>query len=97
MDARELELLAAAAICDAGISLPLEVAFRRRPVRVTMRIPVTWSLVRVSRLYLKMGVTRRSMTATRPTNVSASSPGTGGTSAASWRPASCAARCWDGC
>lgn len=57
MDARELELLAAAAICDAGISLPLEVAFRRRPVRVTMRIPVTWSLVRVSRLYLKMGVT----------------------------------------
>ncbi|WP_277122316.1 hypothetical protein [Bacteroides ndongoniae] len=54
---KELELLAAVALADGGISLPLSLTFRRKPVRVTMKIPSTRSLIRVSRMYLAMGVT----------------------------------------
>lgn len=53
----ELELLAAVALADGGISLPLALILRRRPVRVTMKIPSTRSLIRISRMYLAMGVT----------------------------------------
>ena len=53
----ELELLAAVALADGGISLPLSLTFRRKPVRVTMKIPSTRSLIRISRMYLAMGVT----------------------------------------
>ena len=56
MTPRDIELLAAAAIRDRGISLPLRTIFRRKPLRLTMRIPVTQGLIRVSELYLKMGV-----------------------------------------
>lgn len=57
MKANELELLAATALTDGGISLPLRTVVRGRPLRVTMRIPTTGSIVRISRIYLRMGVT----------------------------------------
>lgn len=56
MTPRDIELLAAAAIRDRGISLPLRTVLRRKPLRLTMKIPVTMGLIRVSELYLKMGV-----------------------------------------
>ena len=56
MTPRDIELLAAAAIRDCGISLPLRTVLRRKPLRLTMRIPVTQGLIRISELYLKMGV-----------------------------------------
>lgn len=56
MTSRDIELLAAAAIRDCGISLPLRTVLRRKPFRLTMRIPATQGLIRVSELYLKMGV-----------------------------------------
>ena len=59
MTPKEIELLAAAAVRDAGISLPLAVCFRRKPLRVTMKIPVTASLIRVTELYHRMGVTAK--------------------------------------
>ena len=59
MTQKEIELLAAAAIRDAGISLPLVVTFRRRPLRVTMKIPATMNLIRVTELYHRMGVTSK--------------------------------------
>ena len=59
MAPKEIELLAAAAIRDAGISLPLATTFRRKPLRVTMKIPSTASLIRITELYHKMGVTAK--------------------------------------
>ena len=56
MTSRDIELLAAAAIRDFGISLPLRTVLRKKPFRLTMKIPVTMGLIRVSELYLKMGV-----------------------------------------
>lgn len=56
MTPRDIELLAAAAIRDCGISLPLRTVFRKKSLRLTMKIPVTQGLIRVSELYLKMGV-----------------------------------------
>lgn len=56
MTPRDIELLAAAAIRDSGISLPLRTVFRKNPFRLTMKIPVTQGLIRISELYLKMGV-----------------------------------------
>ena len=59
MTPKEIELLAAAAIRDAGISLPLAVTFRKQPLRVTMKMPSLRSLIRVTELYHKMGVTAK--------------------------------------
>ena len=62
MTSRDIELLAAAAIRDCGISLPLRTVFHQRPFRLTMRIPVTQGLIRISELYLKMGVRAKDYT-----------------------------------
>ena len=59
MAPKEIELLAAAVIRDAGISLPLAVTFRKQPLRVTMKVPSLRSLIRVTELYHKMGVTAK--------------------------------------
>ena len=59
MTPKEIELLSATVIQDMGISLPLKVYFRRRPLRVTMKVPVTRSFIRVTELYHKMGVTAK--------------------------------------
>lgn len=57
MEARDIELLAGIALCDGGISLPLHTVLRRRPFRVTMRMPTTRSWIRVSMMYSRIGVT----------------------------------------
>lgn len=59
MTPKKIELLAAAIIQDMGISIPLKVFFRRRPLRVTMKVPVTRSFIRITELYHKMGVTAK--------------------------------------
>lgn len=59
MTSKEIELLAAAVIRDAGISLPLAVTFRKQPLRVTMKVPSLRSLIRVTELYHKMGVSAK--------------------------------------
>lgn len=57
MEANEIELLGALALLDDGISLPLHTVFRRKPFRLTMKIPVTRSFIRASKAYLSIGVT----------------------------------------
>ncbi len=58
MDEGKIRLAASAAMSDSGVSLPLRTVLRKKPVRVTMRIPTTQSFLRVARLYNGMGVTR---------------------------------------
>ena len=55
MSPKETELLGATALLGGGISLPLQTLLGT--VRITMRIPNTEDLLRISRMYLKMGVT----------------------------------------
>ena len=57
MEAREIELMAGTFLSDGGISLPLHTCIRKRPFRVTMKTPTLRSLLRISGMYLKMGVT----------------------------------------
>lgn len=59
MTPKDIELLAATIIQDMGISIPLKVYFRRRPLRVTMKVPVIRSFIRITELYHKMGVTAK--------------------------------------
>lgn len=54
---RNIEMLAGITLENEGISLPLHTVLRRKPFRVTMKIPSTRSLIRASRRYLKIGVT----------------------------------------
>lgn len=55
MSPKETELLGATALLGGGISLPLQTLLGT--VRITMRIPSTEDLLRISRMYLEMGVT----------------------------------------
>lgn len=57
MENRVIELMAANALVDGGISLPLKTVLREKPFRITMKIPTTRSMIRISGLYLKTGVT----------------------------------------
>lgn len=61
MQARETELLAAVALTDGGISLPLRTVLRNKPFRLTMKMPTTRSLIRISRLYLEIGVSPKEL------------------------------------
>ena len=56
MDGAKVRLAAAAALADMGVSLPLHTVLRRKPIRLTMRIPTTQSFIRISRLYNGMGI-----------------------------------------
>lgn len=57
MEANEIQMLGAVALLDDGISLPLYTVLRRKPFRLTMKIPVTRSFIRASKAYLSIGVT----------------------------------------
>lgn len=57
MEANEIQMLGAVALMDSGISLPLYTVLRRKPFRLTMKIPTTRSFIRASRAYLSIGVT----------------------------------------
>lgn len=57
MEANEIQMLGAVALLDDGISLPLHTVLRRKPFRLTMKIPVTRSFIRASKAYLSIGVT----------------------------------------
>ncbi|MBD5346487.1 MAG: hypothetical protein HDR92_05075 [Bacteroides sp.] len=63
---REIEIEAADALLDVGVSLPLlriRLPFRRKPVqiRLTMRRPCLGNQIRIARLYLETGVTHEEM------------------------------------
>lgn len=63
---REIEIEAADALLDVGVSLPLlriRIPFRRKPVqiRLTMRRPCLGNQIRIARLYLETGVTHEEM------------------------------------
>ena len=57
MKAQDIELLAGVSLSDGGISLPLHTVLRKRPFRITMKTPTTRSLIRISKRYLRIGVT----------------------------------------
>ncbi len=64
---RQIEIEAADALLDVGVSLPLlrfMIPFRRKPVqiRLTMRRPCLGNQIRIARLYLETGVTHEEMT-----------------------------------
>lgn len=63
---RYIEIEAADALLDIGVSLPLlrvKVPFRRKPLvlRLTMRRPNLGSQIRIAKLYLKTGITFEEM------------------------------------
>ena len=63
---REIEIEAADALLDVGVSLPLiriKIPFRRRPLRIrmTMRRPCLGNQIRIARLYLETGVSHEEM------------------------------------
>ncbi len=63
---REIEIEAADALLDVGVSLPLlqvKIPFRRNPVRVRliMRRPCLGNQIRIAKLYLETGVTHEAM------------------------------------
>ncbi len=58
MKRQSFEIEAAEALLDVGVSLPfLKIPFTRRAIRLTMKRPCLGNLIRISRLYLQMGVT----------------------------------------
>lgn len=62
----EIEIEAADALLDVGVSLPLlqvKIPFRRNPVRVRliMRRPCLGNQIRIAKLYLETGVTHEAM------------------------------------
>lgn len=63
---RQVERETADALLDVGVSIPLKsfrLPFRKKPVqlRVTMRRPTMNGVIRISREYLKMGVSSEEM------------------------------------
>lgn len=58
-DGKEIELLGATALLNGGISLPLQTLFGT--FRLTMKIPSTEDLLRISAMLLKIGVTKEEL------------------------------------
>lgn len=63
---REIEIEAAEALLDVGVSLPLlriKIPFRGKPfqIRMTMRRPCLGNQIRIAKLYLETGVTHEEM------------------------------------
>lgn len=63
---KEIEIEAADALLDVGVSLPLlriKIPFRRKPlqIRLTMRRPCLGSQIRIAKLYLETGTTHEAM------------------------------------
>ena len=68
MDARRIEIEAADALLDVGVSLPLfrirlPFARRSRSIRLTMRRPSLGSQIRIAKKYLSLGFTYEEMEA----------------------------------
>lgn len=66
MNSGTVEIEAADALLDVGVSLPLlqiKMPFRRKPfqLRLTMRRPCLGSQIRIARLYMQTGVTHADM------------------------------------
>lgn len=61
---RSVETEAAEALLDIGVSLPFfRLPLMRQPIRLTMKRPCLGNLIRITKLYLQMGVTCRQMEA----------------------------------
>lgn len=63
---KEIEIEAADALLDVGVSLPLlriKIPFRRKPfqIRLTMRRPCLGNQIRIAKLYLETGTTHEAM------------------------------------
>lgn len=59
---RSVQIEAAEALLDVGVSLPfLKLPFRKRPIRLTMKRPCLGNLIRITKIYLQIGVTYRQM------------------------------------
>lgn len=59
---RNIEIEAAEALLDIGVSLPfIRIPFSRRAIRLTMKRPCLGNLIRICRLYLQIGVTYQQM------------------------------------
>ena len=63
---KNVEIEAAEALLDVGVSLPFlqfKMPFRKKPVsiRVTMKRPCLGSQIRIARLYLQLGITYEEM------------------------------------
>jgi hypothetical protein len=84
MKAQDIELLAGISLSDGGISLPLHTVLRKRPFRITMKTPTTRSLIRISKRYLRIGVTPEEYDAYDQTSVSGLSSCMERTSAVLW-------------
>ena len=58
MSRRNVEIEAAEALLDVGVSLPfLKIPFTKRVIRLTMKRPCLGNLIRICTLYLQLGVT----------------------------------------
>ncbi|WP_418981726.1 hypothetical protein [Alistipes sp.] len=59
---RAVEIEAAEALLDIGVSLPFfRLPLMKRPIRLMMRRPCLGGLIRISKLYLQMGITYKQM------------------------------------
>lgn len=59
---RAVEIEAAEALLDIGVSLPFfRLPFVRRPIRLTMRRPCLGNLIRIAKLYVELRVTCKQM------------------------------------
>jgi len=62
MKRQSLEIEAAEALLDIGVSLPFfKIPFTRKVVRLTMRRPCLGGQIRLARLYLQIGITYEEM------------------------------------
>lgn len=57
MTDKEIKTAAAISMLNDGISLPLYLFGKKRPVRVTVKMPTFGSLIRIGKLYEQLGVT----------------------------------------
>ena len=60
---KEVELLAAKVLEDAGISLPLRLLGRKKYLRWVMRVPSLESRIRISKMYGRLEVTHEELQA----------------------------------
>lgn len=62
MKRRNVQIEAAEALLDVGVSLPfIKIPFTKRSIRLTMKRPCLGNLIRISKLYLQIGVTYEQM------------------------------------
>ena len=57
MTDKEIKTAAAISMLNDGISMPLYLFGKKRPVRLTVKMPTFGSLIRIAKLYEQLGVT----------------------------------------